>query len=116
MKALVRIKITRRPSSREVIGFRIEGAVPNEAQRRMLPQFDGEGEVSGFVIKDEMVPSFRSPYLITSSSDEPYINEATMKRFLSKLRWEGYSLFEFLGKYDGDALSDRFGHLFNFKG
>ena len=116
MKALVRIKTTRRPSSREIVGFRLESAVPNEAQRRMIPQFDALGEVDGFIVKGDMVPSFRSPYQILSSSDEPYVNEDTMKRFLSKLRWEGYSLFEFVGKYQGRPLSETFGHLFNFKG
>ena len=116
MKALVRVKITRRPTSRDVIGFRLEAAVPNEAQRRMVPRFDGGGEIEGFVIKSDMVPSFRRPYLIQASSDEPYINETVVKRFLNVLRWEGYRVFEFMGKYQGEHLSDTFGHLSEFKG
>lgn len=116
MKAIVRVKTTRRPTSREIIGFRLEAAVPNEAQRRMVPSFNGEGEIESFIYKSDFVPSFRRPYLIQASGDEPYINEEVLKRFLKKLRWEGYRLFEFFGKYEGEPMSDRFGHLSEYKG
>jgi hypothetical protein len=106
-KAIVRVKITRRPRSDEIIGFRLEAAVPNEAGRVMRARKEN-GQTVGFYATSQPAPSFRRPYLIDQGSDNPWITQGEIDRFLTKLKWEGYDQFDLVGNYDGDPLADQF--------
>ncbi len=99
-KATVHVKTVRRRTMNEIIGFRIEAAVPNQEGRVMKPIGDGD-----FYATKEHATSYRRPYFIAESSDHSWIDKKTMERFLSDLRWRGYDKFEFEGKYEGEPLA-----------
>lgn len=107
-KAIVRVKVTRRPRSSEVIGYRLEAAIPNEAGRVMKASFDSAGDVRGFYSTGEPTPSFQRPYLIEQGSDNPWITQGDVDRFLKHLKWSGYDQFQLVGKYDGEPFSEQF--------
>ncbi|CAM3121685.1 hypothetical protein [Cupriavidus taiwanensis] len=98
MKAIIQLKCTRHRSSGEIIGFRMQAAIPNEAGRVMRACTDGQGEVLSFYATSQLAPSFNRPYLIEETSDYSLIGKGEMKRFLEKLRWQGYTAYEFVGK------------------
>lgn len=82
MKALIRLKQTTHPISEEVIGFRLQAAIPNMA-----------GKAFG-----KEVPMFRSPYLISESSDHSVEElsrdgafEKVIASFQEQLRFQGFS-------------------------
>lgn len=106
-KAIVRVKVTRRPRSEEVIGFRLEAAVPNAAGRVMKAKRAG-GEVVAFYATEEPAPSFRRPYLVDQGSDNPWITQSDIDRFLTGLKRSGFDDFQLVGKYCGDPLDEQF--------
>jgi hypothetical protein len=100
MKALIQFKTTRRPVSGDIIGVRLQAAVPNLKARKMFGRDDGS-----FVITKKEIPSFRKPYLIAESmdyGDRADISEAEVERFKHRLMWEGFTEFEMLGKKDDE--------------
>lgn len=102
-KALIHAKITRHPISEEVIGFRLEAAVPNMSGRVMKVRSSGDSV--SFYATQQPAPSFRGQYLIKQSSDYDQIDAATLERFMELLKWEGYSEFDLVGKYQGEPLA-----------
>jgi hypothetical protein len=98
-KALVHIRTVRHKLGEDIIGFRLEAAIPNMEGRVMRPL--GEGD---FYATQEASPSFRKPYFIAESSDHSHVGLKQIDRFLDQLRWQGYDCFEFVGKYQGDPL------------
>jgi hypothetical protein len=103
-KALVRIQAKYRPISGEVIGFRLQAAIPNTAGRRMVQTSNGPRATS------EEVPAFRKPYLIDESMDYASIDsvsEADVERFAKKLHWAGYDQFEPVRGEAADPSRDR---------
>lgn len=102
-KALIHVKPVRKPISEEVIGFRLEAAIPNMAGRVMRARQDGDSVV--FRATKEEAPSFRKPYLIEQSSDHNAIDRRKVERFMDALRWAGYDEFELIGKYAGEPLA-----------
>lgn len=103
-RALVRVKTVRKPISDEVIGFRLEAAVPNEEGRVMRANHSG-GEVVSFYATKQPAPSFRKPYFIAQSSDFCSIDTKKIERFLDDLRWQGYREFDLIGKFEGEPLA-----------
>jgi hypothetical protein len=95
-KALVRVKPSRRPNSGEFIGFRLEAAVPNMQGRKMRVTEVG-GSIEFRATKDA-APSFRGPYLIEQGSDEVEITRDRVTQFCSRLKFSGYTEFEYLGE------------------
>lgn len=104
-KALIHIKNVRKPISDEVIGFRIEAAVPN-SQGRVMRAKQINGETVGFYATKQEAPSFRRPYLIEVGSDHSSIDPTKVNRFLDDLRWQGFTEFEFVGRYAGEPLAE----------
>jgi hypothetical protein len=88
---LIRVKKTYRPTSREIVGMRLQACVPNEAQRKMFGRDDGS-----FVITKKMVPSFKGPYLIAEGSDLGEVTPADIERFKERLRFSGYTEFHMI--------------------
>lgn len=103
-KALIHVRAVRRPISEEVIGFRLEAAVPNQDGRKMKARRTKEGDVS-FYATQEATPSFRRPYFIAESSDYPFIDRRKVERFMKDLEWQGYREFELVGKYQGEPFA-----------
>lgn len=96
-KALVRVQGKFRPISGDLQGFRLQACIPNMAGRRMVQTREGIRATK------EEVPAFRKPYLIEESGDYSYmgaITEADVERFADKLRWAGYTSFEFIDAGD----------------
>lgn len=109
-KALVRIQGKYRPVSGELIGFRLQAAIPNMAGRKMVHTSNGLRATS------EEVPAFRKPYLIGESMDYDAIervSEADAERFAKQLRWAGYSQFEFVGADENDPARLRLAEDFS---
>lgn len=104
-KALVHVKTVRKPISDEVIGFRLEAAIPNQEGRVMRAKKNG-GETVGFYATQQPTPSFRKPYFIAQSSDYTDIDPKKIERFLDELRWHGYREFELVGRFAGEPLAD----------
>ena len=103
-KALVRIKTVRRPNSQEILGFRIEAAIPNDAGRVMRARKEG-GETVGFYATGASTPSFVRPYKICESSDHTTIGAKKVTEFVEKqLYWQGYKDIAYVGKFDGTPL------------
>lgn len=105
-KAIVHVKTVRTKTTDRIIGFRLEAAVPNLEGRVM--RMYGED----FYATQQVAPSFRGKYLIAESSDYATIGNSQLLRFLDSLKWNGYSSFEYFGKYNGEPLSvlaDSFG-------
>lgn len=98
MKALIQVKTVRQPISGNVLGFRIQAAVPNEAGRVMRANFNGEGQAESFYATKETAPSFRRPYFISETSDYTTLGIREVDRFLKDLQWQGYRKYEFVGK------------------
>lgn len=98
MKALVRVAPKYRPISGDLIGLRIQAAVPNLAARRMVKTS------KGFAATDEQVPAFRKPYLILESSDLSWITEGELEGFKKKLAWEGFTEFQMMTDLNGRKL------------
>ncbi|MCL2874730.1 MAG: hypothetical protein FWF12_00250 [Betaproteobacteria bacterium] len=107
-KALVRVRTTRHPISEEVIGFRLEAAIPNSDGRIMKVRHDANGKADSFYATKEEAPSFRKPFFIEESSDYSLIDERKLERFVSNLKWQGYDEFELVGKYQGEPLAAQF--------
>lgn len=99
MRALIRIKYVCRPISDELIGYRLVAAVPNQAARKMKARKDKHGDRI-FTSTDEMVPSFRAPYMIKESSDHSMIGKAEIEKFIKDLMWEGFNEWEMVGSWD----------------
>jgi hypothetical protein len=96
-KALVRVTAKRRPVSGDIIGYRLQAAIPNAAGRRMVMTSGGPRATS------EEAPSFRKPYLIEESMDYGYmraISESDVERFARGLNFAGYDSFEFVDAGD----------------
>jgi hypothetical protein len=96
MKALVRVKPVYRPISRDIIGLRLQAAIPNNAARRMMAIEGGE-----FRATKQEVPSFQGHYLIGESMDYSGFSEITaseLDRFLARIKFEGFTTIEFFGK------------------
>jgi hypothetical protein len=92
-KVLVRIQPKYRPVSGDLIGFRLQAAIPNMAARRMVMTSNGPRAT------DEPAPAFRKPYLIDESMDYSCIeavSERDIERFAEKLTWAGYTSYEFI--------------------
>lgn len=85
----------------------MEAAIPNEAGRVMRARKQS-GETVGFYATDMPAPSFRRPYLIEQGSDNPWITQGDVDRFLSGLKWSGYDEFQLVGSYDGDPFAEQF--------
>lgn len=98
--AVVHVKTVRLKTSDRIVGYRIEAAIPNLQGRVMRSLGDGD-----FFATKEVTPSFRKPYLVAESSDFGSINQKNLSKFLSDLSWQGFSKFEFIGKYDGEPLT-----------
>lgn len=105
MKAIIRIKTVRKPISARETGLRFEAAIPN-MQGRKMKALRENGEVVDFRASKEEAPSWRKPYLIADSSDFFVLSAKDHARFLEKLRWYGYSEFEYMGKFDGKTLEE----------
>lgn len=108
-KALVRIQAKYRPISGEILGFRLQAAIPNLAGKRMVQTSNG------LRATDEEVPAFRKPFLIDESMDHSAIEavtEADVERFAKKLTWAGYTSFEFVGADPDDEARQRLVHDF----
>jgi hypothetical protein len=98
-KAVIKLKTVRRPSSQEIIGFRMQATLPNTAGRTMRARLEN-GEAVSFYATDEPAPSFKKPYLICESSDCSHIGKREIVRFLDGLRWQGFKEYEFFGNWD----------------
>lgn len=107
-KALIHVKVARHPISDEVIGFRLEAAVPNEAGRVMKARKSSDGQTLGFYATQQTAPSFRRPFLIEVSSDYSELDQKKVDRFKDNLRWQGYREFELTGKYLGRPFANQF--------
>lgn len=107
-KALIHVKTVRKPISEEVIGFRLEAAIPNMEGRVMKARKDGNA--TAFYATEERAPSFRRPYFIDQTSDYGRIDRKKVERFMENLKWEGFKEFELVGKYDGEAFSEIMNH------
>ena len=103
-KALIHVKISRHPISEQIIGFRLEAAIPNMDGRVMKARKDGDS--TAFYATDERAPSFRKPYLIEQTGDYGRISKDKIDRFMDRLKWEGFKDFELIGKYQGEPLSE----------
>lgn len=103
-KALIHVKTVRKPISEEVIGFRLEAAIPNMEGRVMKARKDGDS--TAFYATDERAPSFRRPYFIDQTSDYGRIDRKKVERFMDNLKWEGFKEFELVGQYDGEPFSE----------
>ena len=84
-KAILKLKTVKHPISEEIIGFRLQAAIPNKA-----------GKAFG-----KSVPSFKRPYLLGESSDysEDYLKEhidTVLDSFKNNLKWQGYDQAEFV--------------------
>lgn len=66
------------------------------------------GETVGFYATDIPSPSFRRPYLIEQGSDNPWITQGDVDRFLKNLKWAGFDEFSLVGDYNGDPFSEQF--------
>lgn len=102
-KAVVRIQPKFRPISGDIIGYRLQAAIPNTAGRRMVMTSNGPRAT------DEEVPAFRKPFLIEESMDYSSIqsvSEVDCERFAKQLNWAGYDHFQFLADAD-DPLRER---------
>jgi hypothetical protein len=106
MDAVIHAKVVRRPISGQIIGYRLEAAVPNQQGRKMKPLYNSEGGVESFIATHEAVPSFKKPYLVAQSSDYNAIDKTTINRFLDSLRFTGFRDFEFFGKVGDVPLAD----------
>lgn len=85
MKAILKVKTITHPISEEIIGYRIQAAVPNKA-----------GKAFG-----KEVPSFKKPFFILETSDfsYDYLKEHFLKvvdRVKADLKWQGYEGGEFI--------------------
>lgn len=100
MKALVRVAPKFRPHSGDLVGLRIQAAVPNLAARRMVKTS------KGFAATEEQVPAFRKPYLIQETGDCMWISDSDLERFKKKLAWEGFTEFQMLTDLNGRKLED----------
>jgi hypothetical protein len=106
MKALIQVKKVYRPISRELQGYRLRACIPNENARRMLPGKDGE-----FKATAKLVPSFTGKYFIQESMDYTNttdVTDAELARFQERLRWEGFTEFQFVDA-KGDIVDSLFG-------
>lgn len=82
-RAMIKIQETKRPISKEVIGYRLMAAVENEAS----------------TVHGKPAPSFRGVYLVTEGSDLPSITRSDVKRFMDELRrWHGFDSFVAVGE------------------
>jgi hypothetical protein len=78
--ALLKIKQVKHPISEEIIGFRIQAAIPNNAGR----DFNGNA-----------CPSFVKKYLIDESSDHTSLSDDRIADFTKKnLAFQGYTKFD----------------------
>lgn len=102
-KAVVHVKTVRRPISDEIIGFRLEAAIPNEAGRVMKAKHVGNGELDGFYATDEVAPSFRKPYFIC---DRAFNGKKDIERLKEDLAWYGYKEVQYVGRFGGMPLAE----------
>lgn len=104
MKALIRLRFTRRPISQEVLGYRLQATVPNLAARKMKAIIGQDGTADSFAATKEQVPSFRKPYLIAESSDCSSIGKNEIEKFIKDLMWQGFDEWEFFGNWDAAGV------------
>lgn len=103
-KVLIHVKTNRRPISEEVIGFRLEAAVPNMAGRKMKARKNGDSV--SFYATQEPAPSFRGSYQVAVGSDFNDITPDILERFKRDLKWDGYTEFELVGNYLGEPFAE----------
>lgn len=100
MKALIKIQHVRRPTSQQLIGYRLVATVPNLEARKMKARMGQDGTPDSFFATEEKVPSFRAPYRIEESSDHSMIGKKEIERFIQSLMWLGYKEWELVGNWD----------------
>lgn len=98
-KAIIRIKTVRTKTTDEIIGYRLEAAIPNEAGRQMRARRDSTGEVISFYATAKSQPSFTGQYLIEQSSDMSVVQPRAVQRFMENLRFSGYDQFRAFGRW-----------------
>lgn len=98
-KAIIRIKTVRTKTTDEIIGYRLEAAIPNENGRQMRARRDATGEVISFYATAKTQPSFTGQYLIEQSSDMTVVQPKAVKRFMENLHFHGYDKFVAFGRW-----------------
>jgi hypothetical protein len=83
--AILKLKTVKHPISEDVIGFRIQAAIPNRAAKAF----------------GKAVPSFKRPFFLAETSDhsEAYLQEhfeEVLDSFKANLKWQGYDTAEFV--------------------
>lgn len=104
MRALIKVQHVRRPTSQQLIGYRLVAAVPNMEARQMMPKMGANGTPDSFVATQKRVPSFRKPYFIAESSDYSMVGRKEIEKFIQELIWNGYKEWELVGNWDLDPI------------
>jgi hypothetical protein len=101
-KAVVHVRTVRHKlNSENIIGFRLEAAIPNLEGRVMRRLKDGD-----FYATQQVAPSFRKPYFVLESSDHTNVGPKQISKFLDDLRWQGFNDFDFIGKCGGESFAE----------
>lgn len=98
MKALVRVRVTRRPNSGDEIGLRLQVCIPNLAARKMVKTS------KGFAATETQVPAFTKQYLIHEAGDCTICTPGDLERFEKRLAWFGYTEFEMMTDMSGRKI------------
>lgn len=92
------LKVKKHRKDGKILWSRLQAAEMNLQGRKMLPITEG-GELVGFR-PTYVVPAFTRDYLIAESSDHSFLSDEVFEKFLSRLKWLGFTHFKWYDAID----------------